>query len=193
MFCFIRQRPCLLKKLAYYPCRTPVSPRPLPFRFPRIDRMVSTGYRGNFSIQASFPSIPSGGSKSAPCGPAHSHTTPSPSRSFMNSYAGCPRRTGAILWARASAQVIRPFPLSSYRARASTSGPGVGVAVATDLPSSSTTISVDSHPASTPSMASASARSMVSPYSRRTSTTRSTYQHSFRSGSHSATSLSLFW
>ncbi len=27
---------------------------------------------------------------------AHSHTTPSPSASFMYSYAGCPRRTGAM-------------------------------------------------------------------------------------------------
>ena len=41
-------------------------------------------------------------------------------------------------------------------------------------------------------MASASARSMVSRYFRRTCTTRSTYQHSFRGGSHSTASLSLF-
>ncbi len=53
-------------------------------------------------------------------------------------------------WARASAQVIRPFPLSSHRARASTSGlrvggaaaVGVGVAVA-EVSGASTTISVE--------------------------------------------------
>ena len=42
-----------------------------------------------------------------------SHTTPSPSESRICSYAGCPRSTGAMPWARASAQLILPLPLSS--------------------------------------------------------------------------------
>ena len=80
-------------------------------------------------------------------------------------------------WARASAHVIRPLPLSSHRARASTSVSEMGVAgaarvgVAVAVPEAlgaSTVISVDSHPARTLSAASASAWSMVSPYSRRT-------------------------
>ena len=111
-------------------------------------------------------------------------------------------RTGAMPWARASAHVIRPFPLSSHRARASTSGSGegdsaavgVGLAIAVaEAPGASTIISVDSHSARTLSIASASARSMLSPYSRRTWTVRSTYQHRFNSGSHSAASLATFW
>ena len=90
-------------------------------------------------------------------------------------------------WALASAQVMRPFPLSSHRARASTSGLCVGVAAVVgvavaEVPGASTTMSVDSHSASILSTASASARSMVSPYSRRTCRVRSTYQHWFRSG-----------
>ena len=108
-------------------------------------------------------------------------------------------------WARASAHVIRPLPLSSHRARASTSvselavagaarvgvavagAARVGVAVAgaarvgvpVAVPEAlgvSTVISVDSHPARTLSAASASAWSMVSPYSRRTCRVRLTYQ-----------------
>ena len=52
-------------------------------------------------------------------------------------------------------------------------------------PCSGSTMSVDSHLAKTVSIAAASARSMVRPYSRRTRMMRYTYQHSFRSGSHS--------
>ena len=55
-----------------------------------------------------------------------------------------------------------------------------------------TTMSVGVQPSSTVSMASASARSMVRPYSSRTWTMRSTYQQAFRCGSHSAASLSDF-
>jgi hypothetical protein len=68
------------------------------------------------------------GGRTALSSPLYSHTMPSPSASFIYWYAGCPRRTGAMPWARASSQVIRPLPLSSHRARASTPGSGVGVA-----------------------------------------------------------------
>ena len=51
---------------------------------------------------------------------------------------------------RASAQVIRPLPLSSHRARASTLGPGLGVAgtarvgvAVVEALGASTTMSVD--------------------------------------------------
>jgi hypothetical protein len=57
------------------------------------------------------------------------------------------------------------------------------------VPGASTIISDDAHPARTWSIASASARSMVSPYSRRTWMVRATYQHRFRSGIHSAASF----
>ena len=52
-------------------------------------------------------------------------------------------------WARASAQVIRPLPLSSYIARASASGASVGVGVAAvvvDAPCARKTIAFDSQP-----------------------------------------------
>ena len=62
-----------------------------------------------------------------------------------------------------------------------------------EVPPTSTTISVESHSARTVSIASASARSTVNPYSRRTWTVRSTYQHWFWSGSQSDASLSTFW
>ena len=62
-----------------------------------------------------------------------------------------------------------------------------------EVPGASTIISEDAHPARTLSIASASARSMVSPYSRRTCMVRATYQHWFSLGSHSAASLATFW
>ena len=43
----------------------------------------------------------------------YSQATPSPSPSCMCRYAGWPRGTGATPWRRASAQVMRPLPLSS--------------------------------------------------------------------------------
>ena len=118
--------------------------------------------------------------------------------------SGVPAADGCYTVDPGSAQVMRPLPLSSHSARASTSafgvepGPalGLGVAVASAVvepPSASTTISVDSHVARTLSIASASARSRVSPYSSRTWMVRYTYQHWFRLGSQSAASLSLFW
>ena len=87
------------------------------------------------------------------------------------SYAGWPRRTGAIPCLRASTHVMRPFPLSSHRAKASTSEAGVGVGSAV------ITISTDAHPAITSSSASASRWSTVREYFRRTWTTLSTYHH----------------
>lgn len=39
----------------------------------------------------------------------YSHTSLPPSPSYMHSSAGCPRGTGAILYARTAAQVIRPL------------------------------------------------------------------------------------
>ena len=46
----------------------------------------------------------------------------------MYRYAGCERETGAIPCRRASAQVILPFPLSSYSASASSPAAGAGAA-----------------------------------------------------------------
>ena len=128
-----------------------------------------------------------------PVGHHYSHTMPSLSASFMYWYAGWPRRTGAIPWFRASAQVIRPFLLSSHMASASMldgagSGEGDSSAEAGTI-----TISIDEHPERTASKASASLWSMVRPYASRTRTTLSANQHWFRSGSHSAPSLPLFW
>ena len=130
---------------------------------------------------------------------AYSHTTPSPSPSRMNRYAGCPFGTGAMPCLRASAQAILPFPLSSHSAKASTSPSStaerfVGRVTGTGgIPHSTTTISVAPHCESTASAASASSRSIVRPYLRRTSSVRATNQHALRSGVHSATSFALFW
>ena len=94
--------------------------------------------------------------------------------------------------------MIRPLALSSYMARSSASGVGVGVGVALAVDvwlvlGGSTVIWVDSHPARTVSIASASARSMVRLYSRRIWTMWWTDQHWFRAGSHSAACFPLFW
>ncbi len=78
---------------------------------------------------------------------AHSHTTPSSSASFMYSYAGCPRCTGAIPWLRASAQEMRPFPLSSYISSALLTSSSFGAGVAVESGGGSCTIiSVDVQP-----------------------------------------------
>jgi len=73
---------------------------------------------------ATIPELPVAGSyRKAATGsrlrPAASHTTPSPSRSLMNSGAGCPRRTGATRCLRACAQGTRTLSLSSRAAAAS--------------------------------------------------------------------------
>ena len=98
--------------------------------------------------------------------PHHSHTTPSLSASFMYSYAGCPRRTGAIPWLRASAQEMRPFPLSSYISSALllSSSSGVGTGVAVWAGASCTIISVDVQPDKMLSSASRSLSSIVRSY-----------------------------
>ena len=89
-----------------------------------------------------------------------SHTTPSPSPSRMNGYAGWSRVTGAIPCARASAQLTRPFRLSSHAAIASGT---LAAAAAGTSPRANVINSVEVHPASIWSSASASRRSMVSP------------------------------
>lgn len=55
-----------------------------------------------------------------------------------------------------------------------------------------TSIAVASHTDSAASAAAISARSIVNPYLRRTSSVRATTQHALRSGVHSGTSLPLF-
>ena len=74
-----------------------------------------------------------GGPVGAARRPLDSHTTPSPSPFRMNGYAGCSRVTGAIPCARASAQLTRPFRLSSHAAIASGTRTA-GVTVAGTLP-----------------------------------------------------------
>ena len=124
----------------------------------------------------------------------YSHTTPSPSPSRMYRYAGCDLGTGAIPCRRASAQVIFPFPLSSYRTSASPPAGASGALGPEPEGTEQTTgsMSVLSHPERMRSSAAASRRSTVSPYARRTSTTRPANQHLFRRGIHSAASLPLF-
>ena len=122
----------------------------------------------------------------------HSQTTPSPSPSRMNGYAGWSRDTGAIPCARASAQLIRPFPLSSHWAMLSFVRTVAGAAAGA-VPSASMLNSVDEHVDNTRSRAAASRWSMVSPYFWRTATTLSANQQRLRSGSHSAASWSRFW
>ena len=87
-----------------------------------------------------------------------SHTTPSPSPSRMNGFAGWSRVTGAIPCARASAQLTRPFRLSSHAAIASGTL-AAAAAVAGTSPPANVINSVEVHPASTWSSASASRRS----------------------------------
>ena len=77
----------------------------------------------------------------------------------MNGYAGWLRVTGATPWARASAQLTRPFRLSSHAAITS----GTGAAVVGTAPRANVINSVEAQPASTWSSASASRWSMVSP------------------------------
>ena len=131
--------------------------------------------------------------------PIYSQTNPSPSPSRMKRYAGCPLGTGAMPCLFASVQVIRPLRLSSQSASASTSSSCEADALAgrvagtAAIPHSTTTISVAPHCESTASAASASSRSIVRPYLRRTSSVQATNQHALRSGVHSATSLPLFW
>ena len=62
-----------------------------------------------------------------------------------------------------------------------------------DVPGARTVMAVGSQPARARSTGSASARSMVMPNFWRTWVVRSTYQHWFRAGSHSLTSLATFW
>ena len=78
----------------------------------------------------------------------------------MYRYAGWDRGTGAIPCRRASAQVILPFPLSSYRpSESSPAAPDEPVGTAHTTDSSA----VLAHPARIRSSAAASRRSMVSP------------------------------
>ena len=111
----------------------------------------------------------------------------------MNGYAGWSRLTGAIPCALASAQLMRPFPLSSHAAISS--GTWTEEAVATGggtSPRANTIKSVEVHPANTSSRASASRWSIVSPYRCRTAITRGANQQRFCSGSHSAVSRARF-
>ena len=109
----------------------------------------------------------------------------------MNGYAAWSRVTGAIPCARASAQLTRPFRLSSQAAIASGTDTG-GAAVAGTAPRANAINSVEAQPDSTRSNASASRWSMVSPYRCRTVTTRAANQQRFCAGSHSAASRSTF-
>ena len=115
----------------------------------------------------------------------------------MYRYAGWSLGTGAMPCRRASAHVMRPSPLSSQIARASTScatsvriGDN-GAAGRADVTHGRTSIVVASQRDRTASAAAASARSMFSPYLRRTSRVRATNQQALISGVHPATSLPL--
>ena len=129
----------------------------------------------------------------------YSHTTPSPSPSRMKGYAGWPRGTGTMPWPRASAQVIRPFRLSSQRRRASTSPDDESSRETGDVADTGSAVplarkmsSVDEQDENTCSRTSASGRSMVRSYLRRTSTIRPANQHRFMGGSQPAASWSRF-
>ena len=111
---------------------------------------------------------------------------PSPSPSRMNGYAGWSRVTGAIPWARASAQLTRPFRLSSPRGDSPRETDPVGATVVGTAPRANVINSVEPQPASTWSSASASRWSTVSPYRCRTAITRAANQQRFCAGSHSA-------
>ena len=93
----------------------------------------------------------------------------------------------------ASAQVIRPLPLSSHCAtsagNSSDRPPGL-MRSATGAPPR--TRDVEAQDASTWSRALASRRSIVRRYFWRTRSTRSANQHRFRSGNHAAASRSFF-
>ena len=96
--------------------------------------------------------------------------------------------------ARASRQVMRPFPFVSQRRNAS-APPAAGIfddeAGAAFCPPA-TTIAVDAHCDKIPSRARASRASTVSRYLRLTATTRIANQHLFTRGSHSPASFPLF-
>ncbi len=99
---------------------------------------------------------------------------------------------------RASAQVIRPLPLSSHRFKADslacstfTGFELTGIPV---TPSSQvTTMVVNAQFDRILSTACASAWSIVKPYLRLTSSVRFTYQQALRSGVHCAISFARFW
>ena len=94
----------------------------------------------------------------------HSQTTPSPS--LMYRYAECERATGAIPCLRAFAEAIVPFPLSSYRASASSAPEGADAAPAPEEDGTEQTTvlrCVLAHPDRMLSSACASRRSIVAP------------------------------
>ena len=128
----------------------------------------------------------------------YSQTIPSQSQSFMYSYAGCPRRNGRDAVGPGLVAPDPAVPVVVVHGRGvnflgRSLGGGVAVAVEDSfMVGASTSMSVESELARTASMASALVRSMVRRYSGRTWTMRSTYQQAFRSGSHSAVSLSSF-
>ena len=126
----------------------------------------------------------------------YSQTTPSPSPSSMNGYAGCPRLTGAIPCARASAHEIRPFLLVSHWVSAAPpSRPPCGVldrGATGDGGAVAKIMAVELHPAKIRSRAVVSMRSIVRPYFSRTPRTRPANQHLFKVRIHAAASRSFF-